>query len=235
MTETDQLPFEEAHDEEALPPPEMAGDFEVPLEPDAPAEKQEFKDTTVWKKWSVSGSVGRFLSVRPWVEAAKVAIDIGETGGNGDGGPALAGHTLVWANLAQLSAYLGAVSLGRGEVIYPADDRQGIPTAEGFAHYGGGNVDGNAVSRILKVHHWGTKDKGYDNSAFVWKCGHFVARVSKTGAFIPDMRKCLSFHSIKVSRREMHELGTVVGLTLTNHASRTETIQWLEEISGRRR
>lgn len=229
--ETDQLPFEEHAEEEALAAPDMAGDFEVPLEPEAPpAEHKDFKDTTIWKKWSVSAGVKRFISIRPWMEAAKVAVDIGEASGEG-----LKGSTIVWADLLDLGSYLGAISMGRGEAIYPADDRQGIPTPEGFAKYGGGNIDGNAVSRILKVHHWGTKDKGYDNSAFVWKCGHFVARVSKTGAFIPDMSKCLSFHSIKVSRREMHELGTVLGLALQHHATRTETIQWLEEISGRRR
>lgn len=233
--DNEELPFEEEHPaEDDLPAPDI-GDFEIPqLEPDPPAETKEFKDTTIWKKWSVSGGMKRFISIRPWMEAAKVAVDIGVAGESAEG-KALKSNTIVWADLLALQAYLHAISIGRGEVIYPASDREGIPTPEGFAKYGGGSVEGNAVSRILKVHHWGTKEKGYDSSAFVWKCGHFVARISKTGAYIPDMSKCLSFDSIKVSRREMHELGTVLGLALAHHAARTEEQQWLEEISGRRK
>jgi hypothetical protein len=111
--------------------------------------------------------------------------------------------------------------------------KAGVPTNEGFSHYGGANIEGQPVSRILKVHHWQQEKDKYDPSAFVWKCGHFKARKSSTGAFIPDMRAPISIHSIKVSRQEMNELALALSLALTNHAARTETIKWLEEISGR--
>jgi hypothetical protein len=214
-------------DQEELPL-DAPEDEHYQTEPE-PEQPREYVDTTLWKKWSVFGGKGRFLTIRPWSEAAKVAVDIGETGE----GSSLLGHSLVWANMLQLAAYLQAVSNGRAEAIYKMNPKAGVPTNEGFSHYGGANIEGQPVSRILKVHHWQQEKDKYDPSAFVWKCGHFKARKSSTGAFIPDMRAPISIHSIKVSRQEMNELALALSLALTNHAARTETIKWLEEISGR--
>lgn len=191
-------------------------------------EAKEYKDYTLWKKWSVAGGVKRFLTISPWMEAGMVSVDIGEAK------EGLSGHSLVWASMLELTTYLEAVRDGRGEYLYPADQRNSVPTAEGYTHFGGGKVNDRPISRILKVHHWATKE-GYDSSAFVWKCGHFPARVSNTGAFIPDMGSPLSIHSIKASRREMAEMATAMHMAMVNMASTTPSDEWLESISGRRK
>ncbi len=64
---------------------------------------------------------------------------------------------------------------------FPANDRTGVPTAEGFVSYGGGIIDSKPISRIFKSHYWQSGET-YDSSAFVWKCGHFAARKSDSGA-----------------------------------------------------
>lgn len=194
-------------------------------EPPAQEGEREYKDTTLWKKWSMAGGVGRFLSVSTWNYAAMVSVDIGETKEG-----TLTGHTKVWANMLELTTFLEAVRDGRGTTLYPT--RSGLETPESFIHYGGGKTASGPVSRVLKVHHWKVKDV-YDSSAFAWKCGHFEAKTTASGAFIPNMGKPLTVHSIKMSRIEMATLATVMHMAMVNHAANTSTDAWLEQISGR--
>lgn len=224
-------------EDETLPPPADESEEEYvdaetleQYDREIPQGDKEYKDTTLYKKWSVFGDKGRFLTIRPWIEAAKVAVDIGEL----EKGKFI-GNSVVWADMLALGAYLNAVAAGRGEAIYRANPKAGVPTPEGYSKYGGANIEGQSVSRILKIHHWQQEKDKYDPSAFVWKCGHFKANVSRTGAYIPDMRAPISIHSIKVSRQEMNEIALAMQLALTNHAARTESQEWLEQISGSRK
>jgi hypothetical protein len=225
LSETEQLELTETWEDEDIP---IDNEEHIDAEPPAPAETTGQRDSTLWKKWSMSGGVGRFLTVRPWLAASKVAIDIGETGAEG-----LKGHTLAWANTLSLTTYLEAVKNGRAKDLYPPE--QGMPL-EGYAYFGGAMMDNQPVSRILKIHYWPTGKDSFDDRAFIWKTGHFNARKSNTCAFIPmDMKSALSFHSIKVNRREMAELATAMNLAMINHASTTLGDDWLEQISGRRK
>ena len=101
---------------------------------------------------------------------------------------------------------------------YPSNDRLGIPTAEGFVSYGGGMLDGKPVSRIFKAHYWHSSDT-YDSTSFVWKCGHFAARKSDSGAYIPDMKQMISSDSIKVTRQDVCSISYLIDLALNSYTS----------------
>lgn len=193
-------------DDEEFPMPVTAD----PVQDSAPQEDRQFEDD-LYKKWFRTGSKSGFLSVRPWFDAGKVSVDIGETGGDG-----LKGNTLVWTNAIELATFLRAVVNGTAPSLYPR--RTGAPTPESYLYYGGGSQDGKPISRILKINHWqtGSGDEAkFDASSFVWKCGHFQARKSQQGAFIPDMSKPLSMNLIKVTRKEMAEISYRLDLALT--------------------
>ena len=108
---------------------------------------------------------------------------------------------------------------GRAGSLFPANQKAGIPTKEGFAYYGGGSMEGRDVSRILKIHHWESSDETFDETAFAWKTGHFVARKSATGAFIPDMGQRLSADFIRIPRVKMSEMFVRLDLALNSYAS----------------
>lgn len=168
----------------------------------------------VFKKWFRSKDKSGFLSLRTWLDAGKVSVDIGETGNQG-----LKSNTQVWANAVEMVTYLRAVYDGKGKAIFGPH--------ETFMHYGGATVDGKPVSRILKIEHWSTgsgDNKKYDESAFAWKCGHFEARKAESGAFIPDMSKSLSQNLIKVTRKEMAEVYYRLDLAINAFATQTEDV-----------
>lgn len=172
-------------------------------------QQQEFEDD-IYKKWFRTKSQSGFLAVRGWLEAGKVSVDIGELGEGG-----LKGNTNCFTNAVQLAVYLRAVVEGRAAELYPPGN--GAPSPESFVYYGGGNTKTGPVSRILKIHHWkkGTGDSAtYDASSFVWKCGHFGARTTQSGAFVPDYNKVLSTNLIKVTRQEMAEVSYRLDLAL---------------------
>lgn len=183
------------------------------------SDNQDFPED-LYKKWTKSGGVGRFLTIRSWLEAGKIAIDIGET--NSDG---LKASTLVYANALEVATYLSAVTNGTATNIYKNEE---------YVYYGGGQKDGKTVSRLLKIAYWSTKDN-VDKTAFAWKTGHFEGTTSDTGAVIPNMQKPLSVSSIKVNRQEMAVITKALDLALFNHASHTPSKQWLKEINGKNR
>lgn len=207
-------------------------DEEEMAQTESVAEKGDFAPD-LYKKWSMAKGTGRFIAIRPWVGGGKVSIDIGETSDN-----KAKSSTLVWTNIVSLATYLKAVRDGRGVELYPANSKTGVPSPEGFVYYGGGNgKDGKPVSRVLKIHHWQSGET-FDTASFVWKCGHFAARKSSTGAFIPDMSKSLSVNSIKVTRVEMAEMSYALDLALINHASgasESEQKTWTRQITGKDR
>jgi hypothetical protein len=181
-------------------------------------DQQEFEDD-IYKKWFRTKDRSGFLSLRGWLEAGKVSVDIGETSGQG-----LQNNTMVWTNAVELVVYLKAIYDGNGASLFPAPrGSEGSP--ETFTYYGGATVDGKPISRILKIEHWSTIKDGkklYDSSGFAWKCGHFGARKADSGAFIPDMTQSLSQNKIKVSRREMAEIFYRLDMVIQGFVAREE-------------
>jgi len=92
----------------------------------------------------------------------------------------------------------------------------GTSTPESFVSYGGTSADGQPISRIFKAQYWQSGDN-VDPSAFMWKIGHFKARKSDSGAFIPDMKSPISVDSIKVTRQDIVSISYLLDLALTSH------------------
>lgn len=178
-------------------------------------------ENDLYKKWFRSKSQSGFLSIRPWFTGMKFKIDIGKTSPDGK----LISHTNLYVDAVDFAAYLKAINLGTAPNIYPANDRLGLPTAESFASYGGAKIDGNPISRIFKSHYWTSGDT-VDPTSFVWKAGHFKARVSDTGAFIPDMKSPLSVDSIKVTRQDISAISYIVDLSLVSYVANNQS--WYE-------
>jgi len=167
----------------------------------------------LYKKWFRSKTNSGFLTIKPWFEGMKVKVDIGKTSAEGK----LISSTNVYLDALDFAAYLKSIVIGSAVNIYPANERAGVPTNEGFASYGGSDQNGKIISRIFKAHYWQSNDT-YDAAAFAWKCGHFNAKKSDTGAFIPDMKSPLSVDSIRVTRQDISEISYRLDLALTTYA-----------------
>lgn len=189
----------------------------TPLKSDA----KEFQQD-LYKKWFRSKTQSGFLAIKPWFQALKMKIDIGKTSPEGK----LISSTNVFVDAIDLGAYLRSIVLGSAEGLYPANDRMGVPTAEGFVSYGGATIDGKPVSRIFKSHYW-QNGETVDPTAFVWKCGHFAARKSDSGAFIPDMKSPISVDSIKVTRQDISSISYLLDLAMISYVS--NNTDWYEQ------
>ncbi len=144
-------------------------------------------------------SFGGFLSIYPFDQGSKFNIQIGEL----DADNKLVQVTSTYVEYVLLGAYLKAVVLGREkEAFTPPKIEPGT-----LQVFGGGNVDGNDVARVLKV----DPPSGEANS-FNWKCGHFKGRKTSTGAYIPDMSSPIQTNYIKISRQTMHEISYIIDL-----------------------
>ena len=164
----------------------------------------EFSDD-IYKKWFRTSQKQGFLSIRGFLQAGKVNVDIGElTDGKPD-------NTSVWTNAIEFLTYLQAVTNGRGEQLYPA---RGNLQPETYEYYGGTNTDSGPISRVLKVNYW----KDTDTTAFAFKAGHFKARQNEQGAFIPDMKQVLRMNMIKVSRAEVAQMAYRLDLAIKHYA-----------------
>jgi hypothetical protein len=172
-----------------------------------PSPDQKSYEKPLYKKWFKSKAQSGFLTITPWVEALKLKIDIGKTSNEGK----LLSSTNVFVDYIDFGAYLKSIVMGVGSSNYPANDRMGIPSPEGFVSYGGGSSNGKAISRIFKCHYWKTGEE-WDTSSFVWKTGHFEARKSDSGAFIPNMSSPISVDSIKVTRQEICSISYILDL-----------------------
>lgn len=175
----------------------------------------------LYKKWFRSKTQSGFLSIRPWFEGLKLRIDIGKTSPEGK----LLSSTNVFVDIIDFGAYLRAIVNETATNAYPANERMGVPTPEGFVSYGGAKIDGKPISRIFKSHHWQTGDS-YDSTSFVFKTGHFQARLADSGAYIPDMKNIISFDSIKVTRQDIHSISYIVDLAIISHV--TNKTDWYE-------
>ena len=176
-------------------------------------QKEYEKD--LYKKWFRSKTQSGFLSIRPWYQGLKFKLDIGKTSPEGK----LLSSTMVFLDAIDFSAYLNSVVSGTASVNFPANDKTGIPTPEGFVSYGGGIIESKPISRIFKAHYWQNSDNTYDTNAFIWKSGHFAARKTDSGAFIPDMKSVLSVDSIKVTRTEIASISHMLNLSLISHVT----------------
>ena len=168
----------------------------------------------LYKKWFRSKTQNGFVSIKPWFEALKLKIDIGKTTPDGK----LLSSTNVFVDAVDFGAYLRSIVNGTAVRNFAANDRAGIPTAEGFASYGGAVIEGKPVSRIFKAHYW-QANESYQEDAFAWKCGHFTARKSDSGAFIPDMKSPLSVDLIKVTRQDICSISYLVDLAMISHVA----------------
>lgn len=189
---------------------------EVPLH-----SQQKDYQNDLYKKWFRSKTQSGFLAIKPWFQGMKFKIDIGKTSADGK----LQGNTSLYVDAIDFAAYLNSINVGTASSIYPKNEKQGIPTPEGFASYGGANIDGKPVSRIFKAHYWQNGEE-FDSSRFVWKCGHFAARTSDTGAFIPDMKSPLSVDSIMVTRQDISSISYILNLSLTSYVANNSS--WYE-------
>jgi len=174
---------------------------------------KEYK-TELYKKWFKSKSQSGFLSIKPWFEGMKFKIDIGKTSSEGK----LLSSTNVYVDAMDFAAYLNAIVFGTASTIYSANEKLGLPSGESFASFGGADINGKPVSRIFKSHYWQNGDS-FDSNAFVWKCGHFGARKSETGAFIPDYKSPLSVDFLKVSKQEICSISYLLNISLFGYVS----------------
>lgn len=177
-------------------------------------EVQKTYDKDLYKKWFRSKTQSGFLSIRPWFQGLKLRIDIGKTSSDGK----LLSSTNVFVDVVDFGAYLKAITTGTAALAYAANDRTGVPSAEGFVSYGGAKINGKPVSRIFKSHYWQNGDV-FDSNNFVFKTGHFEARMADSGAFIPDMKNIISFDSIKVTRQDIHSISYMVDLAMASHVA----------------
>jgi hypothetical protein len=175
----------------------------------------------LYKKWFRSKTQSGFLAIRPWHQALKMKIDIGKTSSDGK----LLGNTAVFVDSVDFAAYLKSVTLLTASTNYPANERMGAPTPESFVSYGGSVIDGKPVSRIFKAHYWQSGEE-FDTTSFVWKCGHFAARKSDSGAFIPDMKASISVDSIKVTRQDIASISYLIDLSMISHVTNNQ--DWYE-------
>ena len=175
----------------------------------------------LYKKWFKSKTQSGFLAIRPWHQALKMKIDIGKTSSEGK----LASSTAVFVDSVDFAAYLRSVANGTASVNYPQNERTGAPTNEAFVSYGGAIIDSKPVSRIFKAHYWQSAETT-DETAFVWKCGHFAARKSDSGAFIPDMKTPLSVDQIKVTRQDICSISYLLDLSMSSHVTNNQ--DWYE-------
>lgn len=175
----------------------------------------------IFKKFWKTKTSGGFVAVRPWFEAGKLSVDIGETSAGGG----LVGNTLVWTPVFPFATYLKAIANNTAKSLYT--NSQDSP--ETFMYYGGSKTDIGPVSRILKVSYWPNDTSG---SAFQFKTGHFKAKESSTGAFLPDMKSPISTHSVKVTRTEIAEMSYIVDLSVVAFTAKEN---WLSHLSGKER
>jgi hypothetical protein len=193
-------------------------EFLESLDSDNQDDKPKYNNT-LYKKWFKSKSQSGFVSIRPWFQGMKFSIDIGKTNPSGK----LESNTNCFVDAIDFAAYLKAITNGTATLNFPANDRLGLSNPESFVSYGGTmTAAGQPISRIFKCQYWQSGDN-VDSSAFIWKAGHFKARKSDSGAYIPDMKSPLSVDSIKVTRQDIVSISYLLDLSLISHvANNTE-------------
>lgn len=177
---------------------------------------------TLYKKWFRSKNQSGFLAIKPWFEGMKFSIDIGKTNQSGK----LESSTNCFVDAVDFAAYLRSVYNGNAVVNFPANERLNLAYPESFVSYGGTMTSsGSPISRIFKIQYY-TNGDVVDTNNFIWKVGHFKARKSDTGAFIPDMKSPLSVDNIRVSRQDIASISYLCDLALTSYV--TNNTEWYD-------
>jgi len=169
-------------------------------------------NNNLYKKWFKSKTQSGFVSIRPWFQGMKFSIDIGKTNSDGK----LESSTNCFVDAVDFGAYLKSIANNTALFNFPSNEKMGVSTPESFVSYGGSVVDGQPISRIFKSQYWQSGET-FDSTAFMWKIGHFKARKSDSGAFIPDMKSPLSVDSIKVTRQDIVSISYLLDLALISH------------------
>jgi len=166
---------------------------------------------TLYKKWFKSKTQSGFLAIKPWFDGMKFSIDIGKTNSAGK----LESSTNCFVDAVDFAAYLRSVVSGTAVANFPPNERLNLSYPESFVSYGGTmTAAGSPISRIFKIQYY-TNGGTADLFNFIWKVGHFKARKSDTGAFIPDMKAPLSVDFIRVSRQDTVSISYLCDLALT--------------------
>lgn len=174
-------------------------------------EDKKFQEP-IFKHYFKAKDFGGFLSVIPFDMGEKFNIQIGQT----DAQNKLKQFTSVYAEFVLLATYLRSVSRDTVAHVFSTPKEQATLTV-----YGGGNVDGNEVSRVLKV----TPEKQpYQlGDGFWWKCGYFKGKKTATGAYIPDMSSPIQQDRIKISRQTMEEISYIIDNYILKHDLKKST------------
>lgn len=168
--------------------------------PSAP-EESDFQDTEIFKKWSNVGGVRRFCSIRTFLGAGKLGVDVGQATDSG------VAATLCWTDAVDLSAFLKAIVSG-GSIVYPDNE---------FMSFGGTYVDGKPVSRLLKIAPWMKGEERASDGSMMVKTGHFEATVGSAGAFVPNYNNLISQHMVKITPTEFQRMQYMVELAILRH------------------
>lgn len=176
-------------------------DFEIT--PDNLNDKAK-NNEEIYKIWSRTKDVSRFLSIKYFAQGKKFIIDIGVTDNNSG---KLTSSTFVFVDAVILLSYVRSINRGTAPNIYRASEnsRDQLPCPEAIVVFGGGKIEGKPIARVFKTHYWQTGGS-YDPTAFAWKCAHFTAKESGSGAFIQADGTPISNDSIKVTRRQIAEM-----------------------------
>lgn len=200
---------------------ENVEEFLSTLEPDQEDDKPKYANN-LYKKWFKSKSQSGFVSIRPWFQGMKFSIDIGKTNPSGK----LESNTNCFVDAIDFAAYLRSIVTNTATFNFPSNERLGLNTPEAFVSYGGTTLQsGQQISRIFKCQYWQSGET-IDSSSFIWKAGHFKARKSDTGAFIPDMKSPLSVDSIKVTRQEIVSISYLLDMSLISYV--TNNTEWYD-------
>lgn len=176
-------------------------------------EETHSNSPVIYKKWTKTSNVQRFLSLGAWIEAKKASIDIGIVEGAG-----LKSATKCWVDIFELATFLRSV----------ATNVASGTTGESKMWYGGKVTDGKPVSRVFSIKYWGQQGQDQpDTNAFVFQCAAMDGVSTSSGAIMPvKPNKIISNDSIKVARSELMVMSYCLDLFLTGQASQ---IQWSDD------
>lgn len=172
----------------------------------------------LYKKFFKAGASAGFISIKPWLAAGRVSVDIGKLTSESK----LLSSTIVWVNAVELAVFLQAV-VNRRVDLYDGS----------FSKYGGSSKDGQVIARVLKIAPWQKEVIKPDGSckAWGWRTGHFQGTLTATGAIKPNLQEPISQDLIRVTDVEMAEIA--YRLDLANYSQLTHE-DWLTRVNGKR-
>lgn len=174
----------------------------------------------LYKEWFRSSSAAGFISITPWFvdsdgsPVGKLVIDVGSVD---PGTNEVQSNTKCYVDAVDLAVYLRSVVSETAERLYPV--RSGVFSPESYIAFGG-TANPDPVARVFKIEYWNSNASGAGNpDAFAWKCGHFVGKVSNTGAIQPQYDKMIRNDTIRRTRLQMATISYKVDLALAGFAA----------------